>query len=94
MNKVVLGIVFAAFAGLNAYALYADGLIEGFAELIRTSNMWGAVLATDLVIALSLVAGWLIKDARKAGVSPAPYLALTVATGSIGPLLYLLRRKV
>ena len=31
-------------------------------------------------------------DARARGVSPLPYLVMTVFTGSIGPLLYLLRR--
>ena len=46
----------------------------------------------DLVIALSLIIGWMWQDARKRGVSAIPYVLLTLGFGSVGPLLYLLRR--
>jgi hypothetical protein len=31
-------------------------------------------------------------DARDRGVSPIPYVLLTLTAGSVGPLLYLIRR--
>ena len=34
----------------------------------------------------------MFRDARSLGVSPVPYLVLTLLFGSVGPLLYLLRR--
>jgi hypothetical protein len=43
----------------------------------------------DLTIALTFVTIWLWNDARRRGITPAPYVALTAALGSIGPLLYL-----
>ena len=48
--------------------------------------------AFDLLIALSLVSVWIWQDARAHDTSPWPYLIITALTGSIGPLLYLLRR--
>ena len=89
--KTIVGVVFAAFALLNVYALWAAGL-SGLVEQLTHGNAWFTVLGMDLVISLGLVATWLVRDARARGVSPLPYLAVTVFTGSIGPLLYLLRR--
>jgi hypothetical protein len=93
MKKPILFAVLAAFLGLNAYALYSDGLIDGFITLFKSINGWGFVLVADLLIALSLIGGWMIKDARKEGRSAAPYLLLTLASGSVGPLVYLLRKR-
>lgn len=45
----------------------------------------------DLIVSLSLVVTWMVRDARKRGISVAPYVVATVAFGSFGPLLYLLR---
>lgn len=47
----------------------------------------------DLVIALGLVLVWLVQDARAQGRNPWPWVAITLATGSFGPLLYLLTRR-
>ena len=44
------------------------------------------------MIALSLVIAWMVRDARARGVSPLPYVVLTLALGSVGPLVYLIRR--
>jgi hypothetical protein len=35
----------------------------------------------------------MLRDARTSGVPARPYVALTVAAGSFGPLLYLLHRE-
>jgi hypothetical protein len=46
----------------------------------------------DLTIALSLVTVWMVRDARQRGQSVAPFVVLTLLLGSVGPLLYLIRR--
>ena len=89
--KTIVGVVFAMFTLLNVYALWAAGLSGLFAQLTQ-GNAWFTVLGVDLLISLGLVAAWLVRDARARGVSPLPYLVMTLFTGSIGPLLYLLRR--
>jgi hypothetical protein len=47
----------------------------------------------DLVIALSLVTVWMWGDARRRGRSAIPYVLMTLALGSAGPLLDLLTRE-
>jgi hypothetical protein len=43
------------------------------------------------MIALTMVLVWMWRDARARGVSPLPYVLITLALGSVGPLLYLIR---
>ena len=79
------------FGALNVYAVVSAGL-GGLGSAVIGVNAWSAVLLTDLAIALVMVCTWIHRDAKRRGKSPAPYIALTLATGSIGPLLYLLVR--
>jgi hypothetical protein len=79
------------FGALNVYAVVSAGL-AGLGTAVVGVNAWSAVLVTDLAIALAMVCVWVYRDAKRRGKSPAPYIALTLATGSIGPLLYLLVR--
>ncbi|CAM2009293.1 hypothetical protein [Acanthopleuribacter pedis] len=54
---------------------------------------WGAgQVLTDLVIALAMVLVWMWFDAKKQGRRFWPWLLLTLAAGSFGPLLYVLFR--
>jgi hypothetical protein len=87
-TRIAIGLVLLAFVDLNAYVVWKYGF-AGFIELI-TANAATVAAVADLGIALSLVAVWLWNDAKKRGVSPLPYLALTAMAGSAGPLLYLL----
>ncbi len=89
-KKIVLAMVLADFAALTGYAVYVSGL-QGFFDLVLANWATTTVFA-DLVIALSLVATWMWSDARSRGVSPVPYIALTAMLGSVGPLVYLIRR--
>lgn len=86
-----LTILLVGFLGFTGYTLYVHGL-RGFFEL-ATANTATLLLGTDLMIALSLVVVWMWRDARDRGISPLPYIALTLATGSAGPLFYLIRRE-
>jgi hypothetical protein len=47
----------------------------------------------DLVIALLLFLVWMWGDAKATGRNPWPWIAITLAIGSFGPLLYLITRK-
>lgn len=55
----------------------------------------GAVqILVDLVIVCVLACVWMVGDARARSVNPWPYVAITLAAGCFGPLLYLLRRQM
>lgn len=92
MNKLITFLVLDGFVLLNVFVMATSGL-GGLEALIASANAWSILIAVDLVIALGLLAVLLVKDARARGVSPLPYLLLTAFTGSIGPLLYLVRRR-
>jgi hypothetical protein len=87
MQRTLLIVVLAAFSALTARALYVHGLWGLFEPLLTT---WaGLQVLVDLAIALSLFVVWMWRDAQASGRNPWPWLVLTLAAGSIGPLLYL-----
>lgn len=90
-KKIVL---FLVIADLVAVAGWGVAQV-GFAGLLRDllSHPAGLVCAAELLVALGVAAVLMARDARARGVSPVPYLALTLFLGTIGPLLYLLRRR-
>ena len=90
-KQIVLAVILAGFLALTGYALWVHELVE-FVELLM-ANAVTVLLAADLTIALTLVMIWMWTDARDRGVSPVPYVLLTLTTGSAGPLLYLIRRE-
>ncbi|MBV1934249.1 MAG: DUF2834 domain-containing protein [Parvibaculaceae bacterium] len=92
LNTRLLAIlILIPFTVLSAYALWDVGYI-GIWDYQRHSSA-GLQVIVDLVIAIALILVWLVPDARKAGKNPWPWVLLTLVTGSIGPLLYLVFRK-
>ena len=89
-KQIGLAVVLADFAAYTGYVVYRHGYLE-FVR-VGLSNLVAIQLSLDLVIALSLVTVWMWRDARERGVSFLPYALLTATLGSIGPLLYLVRR--
>src|SRR5260370_7122401 len=89
-KQLVLTMVLAGFAALNAYDFYIYGA-QGFLHIAFTNAGTTAIFA-DLVIALTMVAVWMTRDAAQRRVNVLPYLLLTVCLGSIGPLAYLVGR--
>ena len=89
-KQIALAVVLADFVAFTAFAVYQHGYLGFFA--LALANTATAQVLIDLVIALSLVTVWMWRDARDRGVSLLPYLLLTLTLGSIGPLLYLIRR--
>jgi hypothetical protein len=88
--KLLLAFVLVDYTALCAYVLYEYGIGGMIAAATANPVTWA--ITVDLVISLSLVLTWMIRDARDRGVSVLPYALLTFALGSVGPLLYLLRR--
>jgi hypothetical protein len=86
--KPVLLAIFLLFDAYTFYAIYQVGYF-GIIEA-GLANPGSLQVLLDLVIACSLIAWWIVNDARATGRNPWPYLAITVVGGSLGPLLYLL----
>jgi hypothetical protein len=89
-KKILLAVVLADFVALSAWGIAQVGYVGLFTTAFASPT--GIVISTDLLISLGLVMTWMLRDARAHGISPAPYLVLTLLLGSVGPLLYLLRR--
>jgi hypothetical protein len=88
--RFALTVVTVPFAALTALALREHGYWGIVAPHFRSFGA-GQVFA-DLVIALVLVLVWMWHDARRTGRAYWPWLLLTLAAGSFGPLFYLLTR--
>ncbi|GEM_PF-683119 len=81
---------FVAFTAFTGYILLEHGM--GWVD-IAFGNSVSTLVTIDLFIALSMVMSWVYVDAKERGVNPWPYLILTLGTGSVGTLLYLLVRE-
>ena len=91
IKQIGLAVVLADFVGLTGLTVYNYGYVGTFEAVF--SSLVGVLLMTDLVIALSLFLVWMSRDAKQFDISPLPYVVLTFALGSVGPLLYLIRRE-
>ncbi len=92
MNVKQFGVeaLLIGFAAYSGYVVYQYGYIGLFEQGLANAATIQVFL--DLTIALGLVMLWMWRDARTQGIAPLPYVLLTLTLGSIGPLLYLVRR--
>jgi hypothetical protein len=92
MNLKQLGVevILIVFSAFSAYVVYQYGYIGLFQQAL--TNAATVQVFLDLTIALSLVILWMWQDAQNQDIAPLPYILLTLTLGSIGPLLYLIRR--
>ncbi len=91
MQRTLLTVTLVLFGALTAAGLWQHGYWGIFAPHFQSFG-GGQVLA-DLVIALTLVMVWMCRDAKATGRNVWPWIVVTLAAGSFGPLLYLLTRK-
>jgi hypothetical protein len=93
MNWKLIGlwVVLADFGAASAYALWQHGYVRIFELLF--ANTATTLAFVDLTIALSLIMIWMVGDARQRRIGIVPYLVATLFAGSVGPLLYLIRRE-
>ena len=89
-KQLVLSAALIILLAMDAYSVYLYGYIGFFQMVVATFA--GVTAFVDLMIALVLILVWMSDDARQRNVSTIPYLVVTIALGSIGPLLYLIRR--
>ena len=91
IRVIVLLVVIVLFGALTATAL----LDVGFMGIIRPHfQSWGAgQVFADLVILALLSCLWMAGDAPARGLPAWPFIMLTLAAGSFGPLTYLLVRE-
>jgi hypothetical protein len=91
LKRFVPGVLLVGFSALTAEVVIKDGYTEWLR--IAFENRSAGLLLVDLSIALSLVMGWMIKDARARKATVWPFTILTVLLGSVGPLAYLVLRS-
>ena len=91
MFKTALALVLIPFSVLTAGALWQVGYPGLFTQQFDNYGTWQVLF--DLFIAVGICMYWLWTDALKTGRNPWPWLLLSLAAGSFGPLLYLLTRK-
>lgn len=84
--------VILAFGALTVLALMEAGLVGIFAG--QLASYAGMQVLTDLVIVCVLGILWMLHDARTSGVTPWPFIVLTLAAGAFGILFYLVAREL
>jgi hypothetical protein len=89
---MTLIIVIVAFTVLTAVAVMDAGYIGVFMSSFQ--NWSGAQIFTDLAIMCVLACIWMVIDARERGLVAWPFILITLAAGSFGPLLYLVVREM
>lgn len=90
-KQIILAVVLFDFLTLSGWAIYQHGYVGLFTSIF---DSWASIqVGADLVLALSMVAAWMWVDASRHGLRAWPYLLLTATLGSIGPMLYLIRRE-
>jgi hypothetical protein len=79
----------AAFAAFTLVAVVQDGLFGFWRE--HTDSLWGNQVWFDLLLAFGVAWTALLPRLRAAGMTPAPWALVFLATGSIGLLAMLSR---
>ncbi|HEU4428342.1 MAG TPA: hypothetical protein VFT98_06280 [Myxococcota bacterium] len=91
-RSLVLLVLLLPFLALSAYVIETAGLVGFYQEMSRSAS---TVLAgVDLSLSLGLILFWMHGDARANGLPFAPYVAVTLAIGVAGPLMYLIHREL
>jgi uncharacterized membrane protein YfcA len=87
-NKIILAIVLTVF---GIQGLYVMGQVGYWGIWVNNLNHpAGQQVFADLLISLSLVMVWMWRDAKATRRNVWPWIVVTLAAGSFGPLVYLL----
>ena len=89
-KQIILAIILADFVAFNCWVIWSAGFGPAFEQAF--ASPWSTQIAVDLCLAIGAIMVWMKADATKRGVNPWPWLALTLFTGSIGWLAYLVTR--
>lgn len=91
-KTLLLIVVLVDFAAFSAYVMLEVGYFGIWAA--GFSGPGAMQILFDLVIVASLSCVWMWNDSKTSGLSPWPYILITLTAGSFGPLFYLLRRQL
>jgi hypothetical protein len=91
VNKLILTVVLIAFSIQGVYVLSQVGYWNIWIH--NLNHVAGQQVFADLFISLNLVVVWMWRDAKASGRKVWPWIVLTLAAGSFGPLIYLLTTK-
>jgi len=81
---LLAGALAAGFAAFTAVTIATEGLFPVI--LNHTTNLWGVQVWWDLLFALGIATFLVLPRARAAGMTVWPWIALILATASIGLL--------
>jgi len=81
-KKILLLVVLADFLAVSVWGIEKVGYVGLFTTLLASPA--GIVGSLDLVIALSLVAVWMLRDARAQGISAVPSWSLPSCSAASG----------
>lgn len=90
MMKAIWIALLAGFAALTVYAVAIGGW-NGLMAYLGMLGPWGALATVDLLIALFIAIVFMVRDAAARKINAVPYVVLTLLTGSLGILVYLVR---
>jgi hypothetical protein len=88
--RALLTVITAAFTAITVAIMLRTGLIGFYQQLLASPAAWQTLM--DVTVALGLVLAWMWQDARRHGRAFWPWVPVTLLLGSLGPLLYLIRR--
>lgn len=88
--RPVLTLALAAFGAFSTYVMWEVGYLGIWQAGMASLGAWQLLL--DLVLMSCITLGFLWRDAQRTGRTLWPFAVLTLAAGSIGPLLYLVLR--
>ncbi len=77
---------------VTGYAVFQSDAAS-IRAIFTDMSPWELQIIIDLTVALTIGVVWMWRDAKKRGVQPLPFLILTLLTGSIGLLIYLIRHR-
>ena len=88
--RIFWTILLIGFVGVNisAFATAVPGDLQNY---LSNLGPWGILAGVDLILALIVAASWTAADAKRKGLNPIPYVILTMLTGSLALLYYLVR---
>lgn len=90
ISLLVLG--WLAFTAFTISVGISHGALGFVALALR--EPWGMQMLGDLAICFVCLSAWIYQDAPKHGLTPWPYIALSLTLGSVGFLPYLIRREL
>ncbi len=91
-QALVAAVILAGFVAYLLWVASGHGAL-GFLALAQREP-WAMQLLVDLLVACSFGLRWVITDARRRGITPWPFVMLTVTCGSVGLLGYVVWRVV